>query len=198
MARWDLNVQSAVERVCTTQCLAVAMNKHKTCLNKGCFLPCLGQGSSLWQHAGMQFFFMLWTWAESNASHSAVWATSLENGKSPFIHQACVHQIALSSRTQIQSEFQERPLREPSPSRSPLLCWQVKLYGEVPSSSEKRQTVIFTYFKEHFCLSSLPAFIFAQHCFRDSDTALSSIILHLMCKSIIMLGLVWKQSGCTM
>ncbi|KAF2985570.1 hypothetical protein EK904_009083 [Melospiza melodia maxima] len=37
--------------------------------------------------------------------------------------------------------------------------------------------------------SNLPAFILAQHCLGDADAALSSIILQLMCKSIMMLGL---------
>jgi len=58
-----------------------------------------------------------------------------------------------------------------------------------PVSQEKQQEVLFTYFKKNLGLSSLPAFILAQHCFRDADTALSSIILQLMCKSIVMLGL---------
>lgn len=56
----------------------------------------------------------------------------------------------------------------------------------------------FTYFKENLGLSSLPALILAQHCFTDADTALASIILQLMCKSIIILGLGWTHSGGTM
>lgn len=53
-------------------CLAVAMNKHRICLKKGCFfffLPCLGQGSSLWQHAGIQFFFFLCSGLEQSPMH---------------------------------------------------------------------------------------------------------------------------------